>query len=85
MLIVTHADLRALGYCNRGARTWFAYHHLDWADFLAQGIPAETLLAIDDAMATAVVKSAQQRLRTAITVPHHTTLKSSRTEKKHGR
>lgn len=24
MIIVIHADMRALGYCNRGARSWFA-------------------------------------------------------------
>jgi hypothetical protein len=62
MLIVIHADMRALGYCNRGARSWFARHQLDWADFIHQGIEAEQLLATGDAMAEAVVAVAQSRV-----------------------
>lgn len=62
MLIVIHADMRSLGYCNRGARSWFARHHLDWADFINQGIDAEQLLATGDAMAEAVVAVAQSRV-----------------------
>jgi hypothetical protein len=62
MLIVIHADMRALGYCNRGARSWFARHQLDWADFIHQGIAAEQLLATGDAMAEAVVAVARNRV-----------------------
>lgn len=60
-IVVTHADLRAAGYCNRGARAWFAAHGLDWARFLAQGIDAEVLAATGDAMALAVVEIARKR------------------------
>lgn len=62
MVVVIHADMRALGYCNRGARQWFARHRLDWSDFLNQGIAAEQLLATGDAMAEEVVAIAKQRL-----------------------
>lgn len=62
MLIVIHADMRSLGYCNRGARSWFVRHKLDWADFINQGIEAEQLLATGDAMAEAVVAVAQSRV-----------------------
>lgn len=63
MLIVIHADMRSLGYCNRGARSWFIRHQLDWAEFINQGIEAEQLLATGDAMAEAVVAVAQSRAR----------------------
>lgn len=62
MLIVIHADMRSLGYCNRGARSWFIRHQLDWAEFINQGIEAEQLLATGDAMAEAVVAVAQSRV-----------------------
>ncbi|MFN4064623.1 MAG: hypothetical protein ACK4JA_10505 [Parazoarcus communis] len=63
-LIVTHADMRALGYCNRGARAWFAQHRLDWSRFLEEGLPATDLLATGDHLAQAVVEVASQRTRT---------------------
>lgn len=58
---VTHADMRALDYCNRGARQWFARHGLDWATFISAGLPAAQLLATGDAMAQAVVDVARRR------------------------
>ncbi|MCH9691042.1 MAG: hypothetical protein K0U59_03080 [Gammaproteobacteria bacterium] len=54
--------MRALGYCNRGAREWFARYHLDWSAFIDRGIEAEYLLATGDAMAKEVVAVAQQRI-----------------------
>ena len=60
-LIVTHADMRSLDYCNRGARQWFARHGLDWARFIAEGVPAADLLETGDSMAHEVVKAALQR------------------------
>ncbi|OED39023.1 hypothetical protein AB833_17395 [Chromatiales bacterium (ex Bugula neritina AB1)] len=62
MLIVLHADLRALGYCNRGARDWFSRHHLDWSAFIHRGIAAEQLLATGDTMAKEVVAVAERRI-----------------------
>ena len=62
MVVVIHADMRALGYCNRGARQWFARHQLNWSDFLNHGIGADRLLSTGDAMAEEVVAVAKQRL-----------------------
>jgi hypothetical protein len=61
-LIVTHADMRALDYCNRGAREWFARHQLDWSRFITEGLPATDLLATGDHLAQAVVEVASQRV-----------------------
>ncbi len=58
---VTHGDMRRLGYCNRGARVWFARHRLDWGRFIEQGLPAPLLLATGDSMAEDVVAVAQER------------------------
>ncbi len=52
--------MRELGYCNRGAREFFARHGLSWADFLAQGVEADKLRATGDAMAMHVVEHAEQ-------------------------
>lgn len=64
-LHVTHADMRALGYCNRGAREWLARHRLDWSRFLAEGLPAAALLATGDSLAEAVVEVARRRIGAA--------------------
>lgn len=61
-LMVIHADMRALGQCNRGARAWFARHRLDWSRFIDQGLPAPVLLATGDALAQDVVAVARSRL-----------------------
>lgn len=61
-LIVTHADMRSLGYCNRGAQEWFARHGLDWSRFIDEGLPADVLLATGDSMAQDVVQVAIQRM-----------------------
>jgi hypothetical protein len=60
--IVTHADMRSLGYCNRGAREWFARQGLDWSCFIDEGLPAEVLLATGESMARDVVKVAYRRM-----------------------
>ena len=62
VLIVTHADMRSLGYCNRGARDWFTRHQLDWPRFIDKGLPADVLLATGDSMAQDVVAVASQRM-----------------------
>jgi hypothetical protein len=61
-LIVTHADMRSLGYCNRGAREWFTRHGLDWSRFIDEGLPADVLLATGDSMAQDVVQVASRRM-----------------------
>ena len=60
-LIVTMADLRVL-HCSRGGRDFAARHGIDWLAFVQRGIPASRLLAIDDAMAHAVVEHARARV-----------------------
>ena len=61
-ILVTHGDMRSLGYCNRGAREWFARHQLDWSQFIDQGLPAPLLLATGDSMAEEVVAAARARI-----------------------
>lgn len=61
-ILVTHGDMRRLGYCNRGAREWFARHQLDWGLFIDQGLPAPMLLATGDSMAEDVVAAARERI-----------------------
>lgn len=60
MTTVLHRHIRQLGYCNRGARTWFARHGLDWPAFLREGIPAERLEQTGDAMALKAIESARK-------------------------
>ena len=57
---VTIDDVRAVGLCVNGTRTWFARHDLDFRTFLRDGCDAETLLATGDAMALRVVEHARQ-------------------------
>jgi hypothetical protein len=57
---VLHRHIRELGYCNRGARAWFARHGLDWPAFLASGISAERLAQTGDAMATKAIERARK-------------------------
>lgn len=59
-MIVTHADMRAVGYCNRGGRDFFASHGLDWADFVRNGIDSDVLRALNDAMADKVIEQAEK-------------------------
>lgn len=63
MTTVLHADLRALGYCNRGSREFFRRHGLDFGQFLRHGIEAEQLEATNDAMAQRAVEYARDRER----------------------
>lgn len=60
-ILVTMAHVRAAGMCSRGARAFFIRHNLDWAEFLAAGLPAETISATGDAMALRVVEVANGR------------------------
>lgn len=46
--------------CANGGREWFAYHGLDWSNFVFNGITADKLLATADAFADAVVATAQR-------------------------
>jgi hypothetical protein len=60
-LTVTINDVRAVGLCVNGTRTWFARHDLDFRAFLREGCDAATLLATGDAMAQRVVEHARDQ------------------------
>ena len=64
-IIVTVQDLRAARLCFQGSRPWLARHGLSWRDFLANGIEAETLEAIGDALALRVIAQARARVARA--------------------
>lgn len=55
------SHIRKARMCSRGARAFFERHHLDWADFLQNGIEPEKLTSIGDAMANKVVEVAYGR------------------------
>lgn len=66
-MIITSAHLRSVpfysaraGFCVSGAKAWFTRHNLDWHTFMRDGLPEETLLAVGDAFAQAIVKHAHQ-------------------------
>lgn len=58
-VIVTNEHVRMAGMCSRGARQWFAYMGLDYADFLRNGLPASRVEATNDALGLKVVAIAR--------------------------
>lgn len=60
-MIVRIADIRAAGYCVKGARKWFELHDLDFKAFLRDGIPAAELVEKGDALAKRVVEMKRVR------------------------
>lgn len=50
--------MRAMRYCMRGVRTWFAARGWDWREFREHGRAAADFLADGDAMAGAVARAA---------------------------
>lgn len=46
--VATLADVRARGWCLRGARRWAGRYGIDWNLFIREGVPLEQLDAIDD-------------------------------------
>lgn len=56
--IVTLEHARKLGYCARGMRRWFEGREHSWQEFVERGVPADWLLAQDDAMAAAAARLA---------------------------
>lgn len=60
-MLVEMQDLDALSFCHGGARRWFALHGLNWAAFLRDGIPAETLARVNDPLANAAIEQAKKR------------------------
>lgn len=64
--LITVDDLRRLrnlkgqNLCIPGIRKWGAAHGLDFATFVREGIPAETLLATEDQLALDLVEFVRQ-------------------------
>lgn len=52
--------VQAARLCSRGARKWFSDRGLDWRDFLKNGIAAQTLIDLHDAMADRVIRIARE-------------------------
>ncbi len=61
-IIVTVADVRGIKFCARGARTWFQRNGLDYAQFVAKGLPIEQVDALGDALAKQVADHARARI-----------------------
>ena len=57
---VTVGHVRKAKLCMGGARNWFDSHGLSWSDFLANGISADRLDALDDALADKVSAIARE-------------------------
>lgn len=47
----THADARALGFCNAGLRRWFPRDGVSFEEFRLRGVSVAWLRATGDAMA----------------------------------
>ena len=58
-VIVRMRHLRKIKMCSHGGRAFAARHGFEWSDFLKNGIPAERLIATDDAMALKAVEAAR--------------------------
>lgn len=55
------ADMRALQFCNRGARQFCARHGINWQLLVTQGIDVSELEHIDDAMLKRLIEYVQQK------------------------
>lgn len=67
-MIITIQHLRSTttwtaknGYCASASRAFFKRHGLDWADFVANGIEEEKLLATKNALAINLVEFANKQ------------------------
>jgi hypothetical protein len=60
MTIIYMKHIRSSELCARGARRWFEANGLSWDDFLSNGIAAEEVEKIGDALANRVVAIARK-------------------------
>lgn len=60
-MIITITDVRLAGHCVAGARDWFKSNDLDFREFIRNGLDADTLLALDDAIANQVIQRKIER------------------------
>lgn len=61
MTIIKHEDMRAIDYCNRGARKFCERHGINWWSFLQHGVDAATVEHVDDEMLQQVIAQAKAR------------------------
>jgi len=54
--IITITDLRKVGHCARGIKTWFDEKGLNFRQFLAEGISVEKFAATGDGNALRALK-----------------------------
>jgi hypothetical protein len=59
--LLTMRDVRAAKQCSRGARLFCEYHHIDWQDFLKNGIKCGILMDLNDAMVMETVRACHGR------------------------
>ncbi len=60
-LIATHADAKALGYCNSGLRRWFPRDGVSFDEFRQQGVSTVWLRQSGDAMALRLAEFVEGR------------------------
>ena len=61
IVIATHEDAKALGYCNAGLRKWFPRDGVSFDDFRRDGVTTDWLRATGDAMAMRLAEAVEQR------------------------
>lgn len=58
-ILVTGEHIREARLCVRGARQWFALHHLDFDHFIRHGYPVEVIEATGDVLGLKVAQIAR--------------------------
>lgn len=53
-------DLLLVGFCRRGSREFARFHGLDWNGFLAEGIDARVLVALNDGLADRLIEKIRE-------------------------
>ena len=60
-MIVYISDAVELGYCIKGLKEFCRRHNVDFKDFVKNGIEADIILKIEDAMAFKLVEYARNK------------------------
>lgn len=55
-MIITWSDARQVMYCSKGIRVFCTKYHIDYDDFLKNGIEADKLAALNDSMADKIIE-----------------------------
>lgn len=61
MIMASHEDAKALGYCNAGLRRWFPRDGVSFEDFRQHGVSTDWLRATGDAMACRLADAVEQQ------------------------